>query len=86
MVWDARLSKVLALAFRKDTVEHLEVHMVAEEDMVVLSPTTRNRWPSVNKIILNHITLGKKPGMRALEVETARAGLAFETLEAMVVE
>ena len=86
MVWDARPRKVLELDSRKDTVEPPEELMVGEADTVVLSPIIRNKWPSANKITPNHITLDKKQGMKAQEVETARVGPAYETLEAMAVE
>jgi hypothetical protein len=48
MVRVALPRKVLALDSRKGTAVHQVALTVAEEAMEVPSPTTRNKWPSVN--------------------------------------
>lgn len=76
MGWDAQLGKGLVQASRKDSVGHLEEHMVEEVDMEVPSQTIKLKWHSARKIIPNHITLGRKRGMKVQEVVTVKRGLA----------
>jgi hypothetical protein len=72
MGWDAQLGKGLVQASRKDSVGHLEEHMVEEVDMEVPSQTIKLKWHSARKIIPNHITLGRKRGMKVQEVVTVK--------------